>query len=188
MYCPLCNEMSRQVSISIGPDYSLELKTFRKLGSNLHINAYCRVVDENNYSFKYNLKIIIDCESNLINKTVFDINTDKIIDCPINGYIYFYGFCPNCDSSINSYDIGIDKSNIELKELTIDSESIIINTNSQEFQITLDYNLNRTEIYAKDIYEGNFNDKKPIICQLFKIDYKNLDKTIKRIKTILLFN
>ena len=188
MYCPFCKEMSRTISVSIGPDYSLEFISSRKSGKILHINSYARVSDEYNHSHKYNSKILIDCISNTYVKTLYDLHSEKIIHAPVSGYIQIYSHCKQCDSFVNSYEINFYNSILDLSTLKIENEHYIINSNDEEFSLNLRYDLNKIEIIKRELYENDSKYKKPILSPIFNLNFNNIDDIIKRIKTILIFS
>lgn len=188
MYCPLCKEMCRNVIPSIGPDDNFFLKTYRKTGRVLLLKNKYSFINEYGNNINNSLNLSIDCETHTVSQNLFDMGSGEIFYKEINGYIYFIASCNMCDSVIFSKEISFNNHIINVPEIQIESETYLLNNELEEFHISLHHDFNHMDILRKDIDNHENEYKKPITCELFDLDFNNIEKTLKRLKTIVVFS
>jgi len=193
MYCPICKEMSRDVKVSIGPDYKFYLNKFYlnccgKIGKILSVNTKYLFLNELGNDVKCFLQFSIDCENNTFSLHSFDMNFGESFYKSVGGYIYFNASCTMCDSTIFSKDIYFYDQLFDISNIKVESENYLLNNDVEEFFISLHHESKKMDIYRKNIFNHENEYKKPVTCELFDLDFNNLEKTIKRLKTIVVFS
>ena len=136
-YCPLCHT-ERDISISIGPDYYLQLSKFEWENSCLILNASYKPFLDNDFYINgigkdeefINLQVDIDCKTNS-----FSLSHD-VGEEDFDLYFYVHAICAKCFSSSNSTDI-IRKSGVnEFFDIGIEQEMYFAIKEDDKFAVS----------------------------------------------------
>lgn len=189
-YCPICTRKSRKLTISVGPDMSVKLIDYKKQNNNLLLQCTHKQKDQ-----VYNIDYNINCTDN-----TFQIGEPKLVQLGsnpisnteqiINAYFYFFieGVCGECDNTTaSSVDLEFDDgtiSNIELER-----ENFYLFETEEKYHLTIVHD--QEQILVSRLQSegmGYITNSKPIVLPMFKLDFTDQAKTIKKIKTLILFS
>jgi hypothetical protein len=192
LYCPICKDISRKVSVSVGPETEIRLVSDRKIDKILHLN-----IEAVGLQGDVTYKILIDCCLNTVktHKTGIDISSEKYdpdISYVDNMYMYFFGACPICMSCINTNEISLNllDGTVDSKSLGLENEMFHIGDGNEEYTVTNNFYAKHMEIIkvAPETDNEVARNNKAVTCPIFEINFNNLDKTMKRLKTIIVFS
>jgi hypothetical protein len=181
--------MTRKISISIGPEIDIRLLSDDKSDKILKLNI--EAVGQKNLAV---YQLFIDCCQNTLtfSKIPKAFSHDYDLAYIDNMYIYFYAVCSKCYSNVNTYETNInlvDKT-IDVNSLGIEHDMYQIGNDEVTYAVSTWYEKNYMEIFrVSDDFETELLKKSEgVKCPIFNINFDNIDKTIKRLKTILVFS
>jgi len=193
LICPICQKSCRTILLSVGPDYCFKLNSFVKLEDKLILNCcfhnlsnmYCDIIyNINCLDNSFNITFSKDYVSSYLDEK-YEVVIDKkvVIKHP---YFYFY-FNVNCEKCSNTHlfsdDIELNKD--YLYNLAIDREGMYCSNEHDNYYVSYNYIDNNMFVFEK-IYKPYTNTKPIAIKSIISIDFSNIDKAIKKIKTLLL--
>ena len=103
MFCPMCQDMSRKISWSIGPEYSVKLLSDRK--EEKYINLSIEIVEDangKNESVRLHDIVIDGCLNTLTYSTITNTRYKNQLHGPIEFDLSLFGSCLYCESFVNS--------------------------------------------------------------------------------------
>jgi hypothetical protein len=183
LICPICQNSSRRILISVGPDLVVSLNHFRKQDSSLFLQ--CSFNKKNNY---YIIEYNIDCNTNLYDVTV----TNRHINAPhhqmtdqkvMQAYFYFY-IQSSCDKCVASATYSADL------ELLQDEKRVFnIELEREHFVLADDMTHRLTVLYDRDVMlASNDAHQKSVELPILNLDFSDQPKLINKIKTLILFS
>lgn len=184
--CPLCKSWKRNIDLSMGPDYAVNVKKWSKFGSKLYVNF--KIITDNHYFSNLDIQANIDCVDN-----IFTIDTrlkenclDNVVDLSQfteieNFYIYLYSKCLDCcKSSLNTLDIVLDMKSGKITSASIQDETFSLS----KYRLELNYENNLLKVR-----NHKTTIKKPAFrCPIIDLDFSDLEKLEAKIKTLLIFS
>lgn len=190
LYCPLCNDICREISAVCGPDPIW--KTFRttKLDNILKLETELSYKKE-----KCETAFYIDC---LSNKFEFYVSSDceslNFLEKVKKSDLSFHleGDCRKCLGSwVTSNDISLSFTNKTIENFDLDHEEIWFD---QKYIIHYDYpksSMTIDKIIARPKFSGDMVETSkgnPLKLPLVEFDFKDKKKTLNKIKTMLVFS
>jgi hypothetical protein len=208
LFCPICQEPSRTISISIGPDEEWRLTEFQKEGSELKLFTTCTIFDsdepedpELRRKFRKlnscSATFIIDCDNNTFvlqgNRFAFNDEDPKLVELAKKNatYIYLHAKCNRCDNTyLDTMDIGLDPISNTLSNFQIEREGAYLMSEKDKFHISLqhDRGLMSVSRMFESILSNIVEDEKVIDLPLVNLDFSNAPKVVNKIKTLILFS
>lgn len=95
LYCPICKEPSRTLSLTAGPDDEFKLTEFQKIGSELKL--FCSFKHDRNYrrsrASSYSATFTIDCENSTYIVESAGVDA-QIADKAKTAYFFFISMPP----------------------------------------------------------------------------------------------
>lgn len=194
LYCPICQQSSRTLNLTIGPDDDFKLSEYHKVGSELKLicgyrhDKRCRRKKPTSYTAIFN----INCNTNLCSIEASGIEP-KILDKIKESYFFFNidSNCNLCDKtylSTTDLELGIDNKTIY--NIQIDRESAYLLAEKDKYHITLSYNASITWV-SKISLDANgkvIDDDRIIELPLIDLDFSQPIKAANKIKTVILFS
>lgn len=197
LYCPLCKEPSRTITMQVGPDdqFSLDKNTpYEKMGSKLTLLAQYQMEKGAPDYVKGKCKVtyFINCDDNSFELQVGDSNP-ILAEKAKRAYFYFYLYakCNKCDNSyVNSIDIEFDLENKTVFNIQMDREGYYLISDKDKYHVTLSHDRNVVMVSRVDVPEAGvrIDNEKVIELPFFNLDVSNLSKAINKIKTFILFS
>lgn len=178
LYCPVCDDVCREMSVSTGPDDKLKLIFFDKDGDILNIQCI--------YNRKFVITYNIDCLNNTFQIQGSEPNLDK-------KYCYFYiqSVCKRCDKTYAcGSDLELNLKNKNINNIGVDREGVYLLSSKDKYHVTLFYN-DSTMLVSKCFKEEDgtiIDDGRPCTLPMINLDFSKPRKTARRIKTMLVFS
>lgn len=129
---------------------------------------------------------------------VIDGHDNTVYECysgsaKFSGIFMFslHGLCESCSKYSFSIGISIDITNMKVVSLFLNSETFSIEEGSRLSEIRNVYTTEKTEYTTFTNYESEDakpHDKQTTVLPLIPMDLENPDKTLNRIKTLVLFS
>lgn len=205
-YCSACDDFSRKIDLSIGPEDYIKLENYRKIDRTIHIN-----LENGGGNVKEKHKILIDAVTGEVNHSLVSrdhsIYNDRVdylgmsssryreSYLPLNGfYMYYFSSCMKCLSTANTGYIRVDlvSNMVDIGTVLLDDESFRFydDDNDLAYDVTSFYNNGKMTISLPKPGSMKVDNRDPkiVTCPLFEIDFKNKEKTLKRLKTIVVFS
>lgn len=191
LFCPLCQEITRDLHVAVGPDDVFTLGDYDKKNHFLTLECIAKIKRR-----KYNVNFHINGLDNTFDvdfaETVSE-NHDCIIEKSKLPYFYFYiqGDCWQCDSTFAaSTDLELNLLDKKIYNIGLETETIFVSNESIQYHITINYNDNNMIITrCRENENGTMvDDDKPFHSPIVDLDLSNPDKVIRKIKTILVFS
>jgi hypothetical protein len=189
LFCPVCQDITRSIYISVGPDEATELQSFKKDNHILHLHCQLNLGNR-----KFFNKYQINC---LDNSFTFDISEPELSERSVtrasSAYFYFIinSDCRKCNSSYsNSGDLEFDFLNHKITNVGIERDSVYLLNQKDKFHITtmyLDKEMIISQCYQDDD-GGIIDDNKPFTLPIISFDYSKPRKVVNKIKTLLVFS
>lgn len=191
LFCPVCQDMTREIHMGVGPDDAFILSDFEKNGHILSLN--CDFYSENQ---KRRIKFDINC---LDNSFDMDISKTEISSRNVSGassshfYCWLNANCRSCNASYaNSSDIEINflTKTVSIIDKGLEIEGIYLLNEESKYFISIDHQSDYMQISKCFISDdGNIIDNnKPFKYPLIDFDFSNPKKLINKIKTLLIFS
>lgn len=190
LYCPICGDICREISVVCGPDGIWKTLQTTKLDNVLKLETELTHKKE-----KCNVSFFIDC---VTNKFEYYISTDCEAFCYAekakNSDLFFHleSDCKRCLGSWTiSNDVNLNFSTKMVENFSLEGEEVwfddkfIINYNYMKNVMTID------KVIQKKKLSGDFIDSsmgKPLPLPIVEFDFKNKKKTLNKIKTMLVFS
>jgi hypothetical protein len=188
LFCPICKDICRDILVISGPDtvwsdgHSSKLDNIINISGKLHINKQA-----------YTIKVVIDCVKNSFEFFIFEtLKVNDVVKKASSPYLFFH-IESNCKKCNGSWTIGSD---IELNLLTRKVDNIGVETEEiwiPGYVINYEHIINRMTIHKTHLLQdedGECIDKedKGIVLPMCQFDFKNMNKTIQKIKTMITFS
>lgn len=187
LFCPICRDVCRDMMVVCGPDSVWKDFNSEKLDHILYISGSLHIK-----TTLYNIKIIIDCLKNSFEIFLSErANVQTVVEKAGYPYLFFHieSNCSCTQSWSASADLELDLLGGKIKYIALEREEIWI----PNYIISYNYDLNRLEIDRRLLVpdeDGEYvsRENKPVILPIFELDFKDLDKTVKKIKTMITFS
>lgn len=188
LFCPVCQEDCRKMTVSVGPDDTFEVITFEKSESTLTLNCLMKK--------RRVCKYIINCADNTFRVFYSNQNQEVLTEKSNAVYFYFYlsSNCQQCHKSYtNSNDLELDVQNYLVCNVGIEREGIQLITQSNGFHITkfnyFDSSKNEMLISRCLKQDGELMvEDKFIRLPSVDLDFSNPEKVVNKILTLLTFS
>jgi hypothetical protein len=196
LFCPICQDMTRDVDVEVGPDDAFSITSFEKDNHILKLDCTFRAKKQ-----KYKTVYLINC---LDNSFTVDISEPihstasqddyKRVDKASAPYFFFYLFsnCKRCNAAhTNSSDLELDLLNKRISNIGVEREGIYLLSKQVNYHILLDHNENQTVINKCTISDDNVlvdDNKFFTYSDIIDFDYSNPKKVFNKIKTLLVFS
>lgn len=178
LYCPICKDICREITVAAGPDDQFKLVFFKKEDVILTIQCV------------YNKKFIANYEINCLDNTFEIIGNDPNLD---QTYCYFYiqSICRICSvthSAGTNLELNLEEKSIY--NIGIEREGIYLLSTKDMYHITM-LHLNSRMLVSKCFKDKDgviIDDNKVCNLPLVDIDFSKPRKAARRIKTMLVFS
>lgn len=197
LFCPICQEPSRTISISIGPDEEWQLTEFQKIGSELKMFCYWILdTEDKDHSIKTKHSAIftVDCDKNTYQLSVNSKDTAMAKTAPkSSAYIYLHAQCNGCDNTyLDTMDMDFDPETSAIYNFQIEREGAYILSEKDKFHISLQHDRNVMSVsrmFALSESIGGMKEEDKVIdLPLVNLDFSNAPKIVNKIKTLILFS
>jgi len=185
-FCPICQKPCRDVVVSVGPDDNFRMIDYSKQDNLLHIRCDYYFEDTAQTEVTY----IINCDTHKYELQMLD---EGMPETQFPFYFYLNANCDCNNASISSIDIEIKwaEATCQIYErFLIDQEDIYLITGQEGYHITLRSNQSRM-VVSKLIFSrtgGLIDDGVEQTYPFVNFDYTDIDKSIHKLKTIILFS
>ena len=194
LFCPICQEMSRNVTVTVGPDFVFELESFAKIDNNLQLICTFKRSRKIKYKVEYNINTL----TNQFEVQVTDIPTDDNEDTTEmakagRAYFYFYvhGDCPKCNAShCNSSDIELNMTKKLITNIGIERAGTYLLNHKDKYHITTAYDSDIMMISKCSTNDAGelLEDDKIFECPIVNFDFSKPERVIEKIKTLMIFS
>ena len=141
LFCPICQEPSRTITVSIGPDWLWRLTEFQKVGSELKIFCYWILdteYEDRPIKTKHSAIFTVNCDNNNYQLNANNENVRKS-----STYIYLHAKCNGCDNTyLDTMDMDFDPETLTIYNFQIEREGAYILSEKDKFHISLQYDRN----------------------------------------------
>lgn len=190
LICPICQNTSREIILTVGPDDNFGIASYEKEGAQLRVVcSYQR--DRFDKKSLHTATFLIDCQQNTFQ--IEAISPDpEIVKAAQQAYFFMYmhANCERCfESYLNSSDLEFDIENKSISNIQMDREGIYIASEKDKFHITLSHDRNVmsvSRVYPEQ--DGEVDDENIIDLPLVNLDLSNPAKVINKVKTLILFS
>lgn len=190
LFCPVCQDLTRKISIAVGPDEAFQIYSFQK--DNDILQLQCSLTVKNK---KYNALYYINCHNNSFKVDISDPQLGELsVEKASSPYFYFYimSDCRQCDAThTNGTDIELDMNKGTLHNIGVEREGIYLLEQKIKYHITYEHDRNKMQI-SKCFEDENTNeiidDNKPFNFPIIDFDFSNQQKVLNKIKTLLVFS
>jgi hypothetical protein len=190
-YCPFCMRKCRQTFVSVGPDNVFILVDFKKKADELLLQCTYK-----NKRHIYNVNYDIDCVANS-----FSVEVPTIQEVPPGetanpdrakrAYFYFFveGICRDCHCSAHGTDLELDIVDKKISNISLERESLYFLECKDKFHVSPIYDRN-VMLVSRCSVDGDLieDSEKTIQLPLVKLDPTDQEKTVNKIKTLILFS
>ncbi len=207
LFCPICRRICRDIEISVAPDNTFTLVSFKKEDHWLKLHCTYRQQRVVKYKVDYSIncltnKYLVEVSEMIDASNTSDMTADKNLEEEelhrkrfqiAKSYFYFYifGNCEECNVSwTNSTDIEFNNKELIVYNVCVDRDSIYIMQPKDKYHLTICYDENKT-IISRCIVDNNFNlvdDYKTFECSVINFDFSNPQKVVNKIKTLITFS
>ena len=193
LFCPLCKENSRGISIRVGPDDRFSLLSvtpYQKTDLQLRLHCQYRSVHTEEPII---LTYVIDCQSNAFELEIGDIHGNiqqALADQARRAYFYYYlnANCTKCNNAVaDTTDVEFDPDRKVVYNLQIEREGYYLASEREQYHITLSHDRNVVMV-SRFIEGAQPLDTRAIELPFFEPNVSDISKAICRIKTLLLFS
>ncbi len=189
LFCPLCQDITRDIVVLGGPSEVLEIKSQIKENEILSVRGLAKVGKQ-----RYKMTYHIDCVRNTF---TVEISDPEVQDPPVNRanastfYLELITDCHQCgNTSANSTDIEIDLLSKKVTNFGVEMEGIYLLNQKTKYHLTLNHTaqqLTLSKCFEDD--EGTIiDDNKTISFPLTHFDFSKPKKVLNRIRTLLVFS
>jgi hypothetical protein len=181
LYCPICKDVCRDVSVSVGPDDQFQVVFSDKDNHILSVQCLYKNKDK-----KVHVTYLIDCLKN-----TFEIEGGDESLAKTYCYFYIQSDCRRCDAThTNGTDLELNLEDKQVYNIGIEREGIYLLNTKDKYHITMSYD-NNTMLVSKCFQDDEgmiIDDNKVARLPLVKIDFSKPRKAANRIKTLLVFS
>ena len=181
LYCPICKDTCRDISVSVGPDDDFQVVFHEK--EDQFLNIQCIHKHNNKQT---NVTYHIDCLKN-----TFEIVDGDPFLAKTYCYFYIQSDCRRCDAThTNGTDLELNLEEKRVYNIGVEREGIYLLSTKDKYHITMSYDVNAmlvSKCFEDDegmIIDDNRVCKLPIV----NLDFSKPRKTAHRIKTLLVFS
>lgn len=208
LFCPFCKEICRSIDISIGPEASFKLISYKK--ENQFLSLHCTWQKRNiiKYKFAYTINTTnnnykIDVSEINEDESKVEMTLDKNLEeeekhrlrhraSKLYSYFYIHSDCRKCGSAFtNTSDIEFDHATNQVSGFKIEREIIYVLQNKDKYHLTIMHDDNKTLIskcvFNPDTYDL-VDDDKVFECPVVNFDFSDTKKLINKIKTLITFS
>ncbi len=189
LFCPLCQDITRKITMSGGPADALHLLSFKKI--NHILKLHCEFAAFNNvYDIKYDINCLDNSISCNISSPQFVAEEQKKAKSPF----FYFGIHADCRQCTNSYadskDIEIDLLNHKITNIGLEREGVWLLDQNPQYHITLFHPEEQMLISRchEDENGGIVDDTDPSIFPIIQFDFSKPKKVANKIQTLLLFS
>jgi hypothetical protein len=190
LFCPICRDVIREVSVSVGPDDAFTIKKWEKENHILHLHCTFKAKKQ-----KYKTVYHINCLDNSFTVDISEpVRTTERADGASAPYFFFYIFsdCKKCNNThTNSSDLELDLLNKKVTNIGLEREGIYLLSEKDKYHLTICHDSNEIELskmFHDDALGTLVDDNNVISLPLIEFDYSNVKKVINKIKTLLVFS
>jgi hypothetical protein len=189
LFCPICQDITRDVHVEVGPDDAFQLVKFEKNNHILTLHCSFRA-----FKKKQSVKYHINCLDNSFKVDIGESTPDETPTTAARPYFFFYiqSDCKECNSShTNGSDLELDMLNSVVSNIGVEREGIYLLNEKNKFHITLCHDDNEMLISKcfEDEQTGEIlDDNKPFNFPIIEFDFSNQKKVINKIRTLLVFS
>lgn len=178
LYCPICKDTCREITVAAGPDDNFKLISFIKEN---HILTFQCV---------FKKTFIANYEINCLDNTFKIIGNNPNLD---QTYCYFYiqSICRACNSThVAGTDLELNLEEKSIYNIGIEREGIYLLSTKDMYHITMLYLDSRMLVSKcfKDEAGVIIDDNRVCTLPLVDIDFSKPRKATQRIKTMLVFS
>jgi hypothetical protein len=193
-YCPFCMRNCRKVFVSVGPDDVFILVDFKKEDSNLLLE--CTFKSKRHI---YNVDYNINCLEN-----TFTVEVPRVQEVPpgekanpdraksASFFFFVEGLCKDCHcTSAHGADLELDLLDKKISKIALERESLYFLECKDKFHVSPIHDRNVmlvSRCYVEDEELGFTESDKTIQLPLVKLDPTDQEKTVNKIKTLILFS
>lgn len=194
LYCPICKEPSRTITVTVGPDDDFRLDLAQKSASELKLHCGFRHLTDarRGKPLSYVAIYTIDCDNNSFEISVS--GTDQSIVEKIKKsyfFCYLHGKCHGCDRTyLNSSDLEFDTETRTISNIRMDQEAVYLIYEEDRFHISLSHSRNVMMVSRfEDMGDARIDDHRIIELPMINhLEFSNAPKVINKIKTLILFS
>lgn len=189
LFCPICQDLTREVSVDVGPDDAFTITSFEKDNHILRLDCTFRAKKQ-----KYKTVYYINCLDNSFTVDISEpVHSTEREDGASSPHFFFYLFsdCKRCNAAhTNSSDLELDLLNKRIYNIGVEREGIYLLSKSLNYHITLDHSQNDMSICKCFISDDEvlLDDNKLFNFSIIDFDYSNPKKVFNKIKTLLVFS
>lgn len=195
LFCPICQEPSRNIILTVGPDNEFVITEFEKKGSELKLFCSYR---QGNLSKKdksraptHSATFTIDCLKNSYQVETAGLDP-AIVATAKEAYFYLYinANCTGCDNSyLNSSDLEFYSEDKTIHNIQMEREGAYVSSGKDKFHITLSHDSGVMRVSrCYDMDGETIDDEKVIELPLVNLDFSDAPKVINKVKTLILFS
>src|ERR1700722_1895367 len=191
LFCPICQDMTREVHVSVGPDEVFKLLRSKKDNHIIHLNCSAQIKKQ-----KYKANFCINGLDNTFTFVISDLPGSGFYSSPLSvekaktPYFYFYvqSNCKRCHcTSVFSSDLELDLLRKVITNIGVERETVILLNESDKYHLSLEYDENQMIISRyteedEDLDEEGSLDKE-FITSLIDLDFSQPSKVVRKIKT-----
>lgn len=188
LFCPNCQDITRSVSLSIGPPDALRVIRFRKADHILKIHCEFNL-SEKEYTIKYDINCLDNSLSYNISYPEFAAGEKKRVKSPFF-YLQLHANCKCMLSYADSRDLEIDFIDHKITNIGVARESVWLLEQNPKYHITLLYPEDQMLISRchEDDYDNIVDDTNPYAFPLMPLDFSKPQKVVNKLQTLLLFS
>ncbi len=178
LYCHICKDNCRQITVSAGPEDQFVLVYFTKEENKLTLQCV--------YKKKFIANYTIDCTNNYFTVQGDAPNLEKL-------YYYFYiqSVCRQCNAThFHSSDLELNLEDKTVSNISIEDEGTYLLNTKDMYHVTMHYGTSKIIVTKcfKDKDGVIIDDNKVCVLPLVDIDFSNPQQAVHRIKTMLVFS
>lgn len=189
LFCPMCQNVSRKIFITVHPDEVFELKSFEKDNQFLILHCLIRLMNKRHQSI-----FTINCLDNTFQFDIYNTSQSKMPVEKASSPTFcmcIQARCHKCDNaSIYSEDIELDLLKGLINNIKIEYESIYVSDGINEYFIQIWHNRNNMLIGRcfEDDNGSWIDEENAVHLPIVAFDFSNTAKIINKIKILLLFS
>lgn len=194
MFCPICQDTCREISVTLGPDGVVTPVHLMKLDENLQLVTSVQIRED-----KYSITFNIDCIKNTFEFIISDkvSNPKDFVEKAARSSLFFFveSDCKKCMNSwTNGKDIELNFLTKKIENIGLEREEIWLTKTKDKFLVAYEYiegymSIDKLlESFDFDGLVGHHPSSSPTKLPITELDFKNYNKIINKIKTVLVFS
>lgn len=196
LFCPICQDMTRDIIVEVGPDNACAISSFKKTNHILRLDCTFRAKKQQ-YKTVYRINCLDNSFKVAISEPVHSSASQdeyKRVDKASAPHFFFYLFsdCQRCHAAhTNSADLELNLLDKTIYNIGVEREGIYLLTEPTKFHLTLLHSENQMEICKCSISEDEMvidEEKTFVYPSVINFDYSDPKKVINKIKTMLVFS